>query len=61
MHTLCAQKETMTLKNICNALTRRPQSLDIMLLFKTPAAILQPLCALLDVWKWDEEHGTIPP
>lgn len=48
----------MTLKNICNSLSRRPQALDTMLLFKSPTAILQPLCSLLDAWKWDEEQGT---
>ncbi|EEP81932.1 conserved hypothetical protein [Uncinocarpus reesii 1704] len=57
MHNLCSRKETMTLKNICNSLSRRPQALDIMLLFKSPASILQPLCSLLDAWKWDEEQG----
>ncbi|KAK2777681.1 mediator complex subunit [Emmonsiellopsis sp. PD_33] len=61
MHGLCSRKETMTLKNICNSLSRRPQSLDVMLLFSSPATILQPLCALLDAWKWDEEHGESQP
>ncbi|WEW55466.1 mediator complex subunit [Emydomyces testavorans] len=61
MHNLCARKETMTLKNICNSLSRRPQALDIMLLFKSPVFILQPLCSLLDAWKWDEEPGESQP
>lgn len=57
MHSLCARKETMTLKNICSSLSRRPQALDVMLLFKSSVFILQPLCSLLDAWKWDEEQG----
>ncbi|KAL5338961.1 mediator of RNA polymerase II transcription subunit 5 [Aspergillus crustosus] len=61
MHNLCIQKETMTLKNICNSLSRRPQSLDIMLLFRSPKQILQPLCALLDSWHWDEDQGESQP
>ncbi|KAL4740357.1 mediator of RNA polymerase II transcription subunit 5 [Aspergillus similis] len=61
MHDLCIQKETMTLKNICNSLSRRPQSLDIMLLFRSPRQILQPLCALLDSWHWDEDQGESQP
>ncbi|KAL5000678.1 mediator of RNA polymerase II transcription subunit 5 [Aspergillus recurvatus] len=61
MHDLCMQKETMTLKNICNSLSRRPQSLDIMLLFRSPRQILQPLCALLDSWHWDEDQGESQP
>ncbi|KAL4906427.1 mediator of RNA polymerase II transcription subunit 5 [Aspergillus multicolor] len=61
MHDLCMQKETMTLKNICNSLSRRPQSLDVMLLFRSPKQILQPLCALLDSWHWDEDQGESQP
>ncbi|OJJ53117.1 hypothetical protein ASPSYDRAFT_51221 [Aspergillus sydowii CBS 593.65] len=61
MHNLCIQKETMTLKNICNSLSRRPQSLDIMLLFRSPKQILQPLCTLLDAWHWDEDQGESQP
>ncbi|OJD27964.1 hypothetical protein ACJ73_00638 [Blastomyces percursus] len=61
MHSLCSRKETMTLKNICNSLSRRPLSLDVMLLFISPSTILQPLCALLDAWKWGEEQGESQP
>lgn len=51
----------MTLKNICNALSRRPQALDVMLLFRSTRQILQPLCALLDSWHWDEEESENQP
>ncbi|KAL4937955.1 hypothetical protein BDV06DRAFT_64670 [Aspergillus oleicola] len=61
MHTLAVQKETMTLKNICNSLSRRPQSLDVMLLFRSPKQILQPLVALIDAWHWDEDQGESQP
>ncbi|KGO46374.1 Mediator complex, subunit Med5, fungi [Penicillium expansum] len=61
MHNLCHQKETMTLKNICNSLSRRPQTLDVMLLFRTTKQVLQPLCTLLDSWKWDEDQGENQP
>ncbi|KAL4951104.1 mediator complex, subunit Med5 [Aspergillus filifer] len=61
MHTLAIQKETMTLKNICNSLSRRPQSLDVMLLFRSPKQILQPLVALIDAWHWDEDQGESQP
>lgn len=47
----------MTLKTLCNALSRRPQVLDVMLLFRSPKQILQPLCSLLDTWKWDDDQG----
>ncbi|EFQ98830.1 RNA polymerase II transcription subunit 5 mediator [Nannizzia gypsea CBS 118893] len=61
MHNMCLRKDTMTLKSLCNSLSRRPQALDIMLLFKSPQAILQPLCALLDSWKWDEDQVESQP
>ncbi|THC92315.1 hypothetical protein EYZ11_008209 [Aspergillus tanneri] len=61
MINLCNQKETMTLKNICNALSRRPQALDVILLFQSSRHVLQPLCALLDSWHWDEDHGESQP
>jgi mediator of RNA polymerase II transcription subunit 5 len=57
IHALCNQRETMTLKILCNALSRRPQVLDVMLLFRSPKQILQPLCSLLDAWKWDDDQG----
>lgn len=57
MYSLCHQKETVTLKGICNSLSRRPQALDVILLFRTSKQVLQPLCALLDNWHWDEEQG----
>ncbi|KAJ6164243.1 hypothetical protein N7470_002915 [Penicillium chermesinum] len=61
MFGLCNSRETITLKNICNALSRRPQALDVILLFRTTKQILQPLCALLDSWRWDEEQGENQP
>lgn len=61
MFNLCNQKETMTLKNICNSLSRRPQALDVILLFRTAKQVLQPLCTLLDSWRWDEDQGENQP
>ncbi|KAE8413926.1 mediator of RNA polymerase II transcription subunit 5 [Aspergillus pseudocaelatus] len=61
MHNLCNQKETMTLKSICNSLSRRPQALDVILLFRSTKQVLQPLCTLLDSWHWDEDQGESQP
>ncbi|OJJ44775.1 hypothetical protein ASPZODRAFT_153654 [Penicilliopsis zonata CBS 506.65] len=61
MHNLCTQKETMTLKNICNSLSRRPQALDVILLFRSPKQVLQPICSLLDSWHWDEDQSENQP
>lgn len=51
----------MTLKNICNALSRRPHALDVILLFRTAKQFLQPLCTLLDSWHWDEDQSENQP
>ncbi|KAI9923978.1 mediator complex subunit [Aspergillus wentii] len=61
IHNLCNQKETMTLKNICNSLSRRPQALDVILLFRGTRQVLQPLCTLLDSWHWDADEGENQP
>ncbi|KAE8145501.1 mediator of RNA polymerase II transcription subunit 5 [Aspergillus avenaceus] len=61
IHSLCNQKETMTLKNICNSLSRRAQALDVIMLFRSPKHVLQPLCTLLDSWHWDEDQGESQP
>lgn len=61
MYTLCHGRETIALKGICNALSRRPQALDVVLLFRTTKQILQPLCTLLDTWRWDEEQSENQP
>jgi mediator of RNA polymerase II transcription subunit 5 len=51
----------MSLKLLCHALARKPQALDVLLLFDRPATILQPLCDLLDKWKHDEDQGESQP
>ncbi|KAI1367535.1 mediator of RNA polymerase II transcription subunit 5 [Xylaria arbuscula] len=58
---LCANKETMTLKLLCSQLAQKPLSLDVVLLFGKPAAILHPLCEVLDNWRYDEDQGEYQP
>lgn len=60
--TLCRNKETMTLKQLCSRLASKPSSLDILLLFDKPYKILHPLCELLDNWGgYDEDQGEYQP
>lgn len=56
---MCAAKETVPLKSICTSLAQKPSSLDVMLLFVSPAAILQPLSELLDAWRYEDDQGTL--
>ncbi|ESZ90859.1 hypothetical protein SBOR_8751 [Sclerotinia borealis F-4128] len=58
---MCGNKETMTLKTLCSQLARNPSSLDIMLLFNEPTSFLQPICELLDNWRYDEDQGEYQP
>ncbi|KAK3378393.1 mediator complex, subunit Med5, partial [Podospora didyma] len=59
---LCRNKETMSLKQLCIQLASKPLSLDILLLFDKPQKILHPLCELLDNWGgYDEEQGEYQP
>ncbi|CAG8962232.1 hypothetical protein HYFRA_00005285 [Hymenoscyphus fraxineus] len=58
---LCGNKDTMTLKGLCGQLARKPSSLDVMLLFDKPTTILQPICDLLDNWRYDDDQGEYQP
>ncbi|KAK6607257.1 Mediator of RNA polymerase II transcription subunit 5 [Botrytis cinerea] len=58
---MCGNRETMTLKTLCSQLARNPSSLDIMLLFNKPTLFLQPICELLDNWRYDEDQGEYQP
>ncbi|ERT02083.1 mediator of RNA polymerase II transcription subunit 5 [Sporothrix schenckii 1099-18] len=58
---LCRTRETATLKTLCNQLVRKPLAFDVLLLFERPAAILYPLCQLLDGWHYDEDQGEYQP
>jgi mediator of RNA polymerase II transcription subunit 5 len=51
----------MSLKALCSQLARKPSSLDVMLLFDKPITILQPICDLLDNWRYDEDQGEYQP
>lgn len=55
---LCAAKDSITLKSICNTLSCKTRTLDIIMLFSQPSLILQPLCELLNQWQDNEEQST---
>ncbi|KAI5810438.1 mediator complex, subunit Med5 [Pyronema omphalodes] len=61
MKNMCESRETMPLRNICSYLARKPSSMDVMLLFIKPAEILEPLCDLLDNWRYEEDQGEYQP
>lgn len=51
----------MSLKLLCIQLAQKPLALDVILLFEKLPTILQPLCALLDNWPYDEDQGEYQP
>ncbi|KAF2399114.1 Med5-domain-containing protein [Trichodelitschia bisporula] len=57
----CASKDTMSLKSICNAITGKPPLLDLFLQFTSPPSILQPLCHVLDTWRYEEDQVEFQP
>ena len=61
VHTLCANNDTVTLKGVCNSISRKPVALDIIMLFTNPVRLLQPVCSLLDSWQEQEEQGEHQP
>ncbi|EXV05044.1 mediator complex subunit 5 [Metarhizium robertsii] len=61
MRQLCNNKETMSLKLLCSQLAQKPQILDILLLFEKLPSILDPLCQLLDNWRYEEDQGEYQP
>ncbi|OAL18516.1 hypothetical protein AYO22_10493 [Fonsecaea multimorphosa] len=61
MHTYCQNKETQYLKDLANAIIRRPSAINCIALFVRPAFFLGPLCSLLDEWRWEEIHGEAQP
>ncbi|KAL7781566.1 mediator complex, subunit Med5 [Trichoderma afarasin] len=58
---LCNSKETMSLKILCSQLVQKPQSLDVLLLFEKLPVVLEPICQLLDGWRYDEDQGEYQP
>jgi mediator of RNA polymerase II transcription subunit 5 len=61
IRTACVTKDTMSLRSICNAFAGKPAFLDIILMFVSPASLLQPLCQLLDTWKYEDDQGESQP
>ncbi|KAF1835064.1 Med5-domain-containing protein [Decorospora gaudefroyi] len=58
---LCDTQMTMYLKQICCLIFKKPQAMDIMLQFTSPASILRPLCQFLDDWHYDNDQGEYQP
>jgi len=61
LHTLCANNDTMTLKGVCNTLSCKTTTLDVIMFFTRPNTLLQPLCNLLDDWQDHEDQGEYQP
>lgn len=61
LHTLCNNNDTMTLKGLCNSLSRKPVALDVIMLFNSPARLLRPLCSMLDDWQEHDDQGEYQP
>ena len=58
---MCEKKETLSLRSICGFLTRKPSTIDVIMMFVKPAFFLEPLCVLLDTWRYEEDLGEYQP
>jgi len=58
---LYTAKETMSLRTVCNALSRQMPLLDIIFQYAQPADVLSPLCSLLNEWTHDEDQSEFQP
>ncbi|CAO2658456.1 Nn.00g061790.m01.CDS01 [Neocucurbitaria sp. VM-36] len=58
---LCETQMTMYLKQISCMVFRKPQAMDVMFQFTSPASILRPLCQFLDDWHYDSDQGEYQP
>lgn len=47
----------MYLKQISCLIFKKPQAMDVLLQFTSPASILRPLCQFLDGWHYDSDQG----
>lgn len=47
----------MYLKQLCCLIFKKPQAMDVMLQFTSPASILRPLCQFLEDWHYDSDQG----
>ncbi|KAK6369665.1 mediator complex subunit [Exophiala oligosperma] len=61
MHNYCSSKETQYLKDLSNAVIRKPAAVNCIALFVPPSFWLGPICTLLDEWRWNEIHGEAQP
>lgn len=61
MRHLAITQDTLSLKTLCTHLARKPSTLDVVLLFNKSAVLLQPICNLLDNWRYEEDQGEYQP
>lgn len=61
INNLCMNKDSMSLKTLCNVLIRHIEEMEIVLQYAQPADLLQPLCTLLNDWVHDQEQSEFTP
>ncbi|KAI7001886.1 mediator complex, subunit Med5 [Hortaea werneckii] len=61
VNSLCFNKDTMSLKTLCNVLIKHIHDVDIVLQYAQPVNLLQPLCVLLNDWTHDQDQSEFTP
>ncbi|KAK6358916.1 mediator complex subunit, variant 2 [Orbilia brochopaga] len=58
---MCEQRDTMGLYTLCRNLISKPKTIDLLLLYAQPVAILEPLCVVLENWRYEDDQGEYEP
>lgn len=58
---MCQDRDTYSLYSMCKNMITTPTTIDLLLLYAKPVAILEPLCIVLDNWPWDDDQGEYEP
>ncbi|KAK3690671.1 hypothetical protein LTR37_019039, partial [Vermiconidia calcicola] len=58
---LCASKDTISLKTVCNMLIRKISTLDIIMQYTQPPSLLMSLCSQLNDWTHDQDQTEFTP
>lgn len=61
MHRYCTSGETGHLKDMAVAFLRKPDALNVLIMFSEPSYVLSPVCRMLDDWSWEDNQGESQP
>ena len=61
INNICLNKDTISLKTVCNLLIKKISTVDIMMQYTQPANLLLGLCTQLNDWTHDQDQTEFTP